>query len=402
MPRYVYSAKASPQKVIQADIEAESEQDAINKIARLGYFPISVKNEDLSLEKKGALRFWNISKKDIVFFSTQLSTLVESGINILNSINLIATQTNNKYLKAVLNDVVAKIKDGKPLSASLATHPDLFSNLYTAMIHSGEASGNLELILKRLSEFMEKEEEFKNSLRSSLTYPIFIIGVSILTVVVLLTFVIPKLVSMFEDMGQALPLPTKILIGVSAFLRGYWWLIFLGLGLAIFLFFRFYHTAQGKVSVDRLKLRLAFLGKITLKSEISRMMRTFSLLLAGGVSVVTSLDISVTIVENEILKQELQKFKEQIAGGLNFSKCLNESKLFPQFVKDIIAVGEETGTLEKSLLRIADDYEKDVDATLKGMLRMLEPMIILVMGLIVGFIVISMLLPIFQINLMAK
>ena len=402
MPRYVYSAKASPQKVIQADIEAESEQDAINKIARLGYFPISVKNEDLSLEKKGALSFWNISKKDIVFFSTQLSTLVESGINILNSINLIATQTNNKYLKAVLNDVVAKIKDGKPLSASLATHPDLFSNLYTAMIHSGEASGNLELILKRLSEFMEKEEEFKNSLRSSLTYPIFIIGVSILTVVVLLTFVIPKLVSMFEDMGQALPLPTKILIGVSAFLRGYWWLIFLGLGLAIFLFFRFYHTAQGKVSVDRLKLRLAFLGKITLKSEISRMMRTFSLLLAGGVSVVTSLDISVTIVENEILKQELQKFKEQIAGGLNFSKCLNESKLFPQFVKDIIAVGEETGTLEKSLLRIADDYEKDVDATLKGMLRMLEPMIILVMGLIVGFIVISMLLPIFQINLMAK
>jgi type II secretory pathway component PulF len=368
----------------------------------MGYFPVSIQAESASLDSQNIWRFRKVSNKDIAFFTRQLSSLIESGVNILKSLNIISNQTSNKYLKKVLNDVNDKIKDGKSLSDSLAMHPYLFFNLYTSMVHSGEAGGTLEQTLKRLADFLEKEEEFKNSIRAALVYPAFVLVVSTLTVVVLLGFVIPRLVSMFEDMGQILPLPTKILINMSGFLRGYWWLILAVIAISIFLFRRFHRSPEGRVLWDGFKLKLAIWGELNLKTEISRLTRTLSLLLSSGITIISSLDISASIVENQILKSELQKFKDQIAGGLSFSKCLTESKLFPAFVTDIVKIGEETGTLEKSLLRIAEDYDRDVDRSLKALTRLLEPVIILVMGLIVGFIVLSMLLPIFQMNLIVK
>lgn len=402
MSRFIYTAKFNPQKTIQGDIEAESEQDAINKLNKMGYFPISVKAKELFLEKQGIWRFWKVPNKDIVIFTRQLSSLIESGVNILDSFNIVSNQTPNKYLKAVLNDVASKIKDGKSLSESLSTHPYLFSNLYTSMIHSGEVGGNIEQALKRLADFLEKEEEFKNSIRTALTYPFFVFSVSALTVIILLGFVIPRLVSMFEDMGQVLPLPTKILINVSGFLRGYWWLILAFIFVSIPLLKRLYYKPQGKALLDKFRLKLPILGIIVLKTEVGRLMRTLSLLLSSGIPIVYSLDISISVLENQILKLEVQKFKERIADGLSFSECLSGSKLFPVFVTNIVMVGEETGALEMSLMRIADGYEKEVDRSLKALTRILEPAIILIMGLIVGFIVLSMLLPIFQINLIVR
>lgn len=402
MPHYTYIAKSQPKESIQGDIEAESEQDALNKLAKLGYFPISIRAEDLSLYKQDTWGFRRMSNKDIILFSRQLTSLVESGVNILNSLNIISGQTANKYLKAVLLDVISKIKDGKSLSESLSLHQDLFSHLYTSMIRAGELSGNLEVTLKRLAQFLEKEEEFKNSLRAALVYPAFIFTVGVLTVIVLLGFVIPRLVTMFEDMGQLLPLPTRLLINVSGFLRGFWWLILAVIFIGIFLLKRLYDKPQGKMQLDRLNLKLALWGEVVLKTEISRLMRTLSLLLSSGIPVVYALDISTSVLENEVLKFETQKFKELIKSGLSFSMCLKDSKLFPAFVTNIVNVGEETGSLEKSLLRIADDYDTEVDRTLKVLTRLLEPVIILAMGLVVGFIVLSMLLPIFQINLIVR
>ncbi len=402
MPRYIYTAKSQPKEIIQGDIEAESEQDAINKLGKLGYFPISIQTEDLSLYKQNIWHFHKTSHKDIVLLSRQLTTLIESGVNILNSLGIISKQSPNKYLKAVLSDVISKIKDGKSLSESLNAYPDLFSNLYTSMIHSGEIGGNLELILKRLADFLEKEEEFKNSLRSALTYPIFVFAVGAMTVIILVGFVIPRLVTMFEDMGQVLPLPTRILINLSGFLRHYWWLTLAIIFISMFLLRRLSHKPQGKIQLDKLKLRLPVWGEVVLKTEISRLMRTLSLLLSSGVSIVYALDIATSIAENQILKVEVQKFKGQINSGSSFSNCLKDSNLFPTFVTNIVSVGEESGTLEKSLWRIADDYEGQVDRSLKTLTRLLEPVIILVMGLIVGFIVLSMLLPIFQINLIVR
>lgn len=402
MPRYIYTAKSHPSKTVQGEVEANSEEDAISRLTKMGYFPIWVRPYKLSFDKQRLSGFHKVSNKDIILFTRQLSSLIESGVNILTGLDIIYNQSTNKYLKIILDDIISKIKDGKTLSDSLAQYPRLFSSLYTSIIHSGEVGGTLEQTLKRLSDFLEKEEEFKNSIRSALAYPSFVFAVGIFTVIILLGFVIPTLVTMFEEMGQALPLPTRILIGVSGFLRSYWWLIFALAVTLVFFLRRLYHSQEGKIFWHSLKLKILIFGQIALKSEISRLMRTLSLLLSSGIPIISSITVSTLTIDNQILKIELQKITEQIKNGLSFSHSLKDSKLFPSFITSIITVGEETGTLEKSLMRIADDYEREVDRTLKTLSRLLEPIIILFVGLVVGFIVLSMLLPIFQMNLIVR
>ncbi|MDD4938543.1 MAG: type II secretion system F family protein [Candidatus Omnitrophica bacterium] len=403
MPRYLYTAKSQPQKIEQGEIEADSQLDAVNRLAKTGHFPVTIELEEtFALNKNGILKLRRFSKSDTAVFTRQLSTLIESGVNLLKGLTIIYSQSRDKYLKAVLSDVIGQVKDGKPLSESLARHPGLFSDLYTSMARSGEVGGNIEEALKRLADHLDKEEEFKNSIRAALTYPLFVLGVGALTIIVLLGFVIPKLVEMFEDMGEALPLPTKILIGISNGLRSYWWVIIAVIVILAFLFQRLLRAEKGMIFWSGFKLKLKVWGPITLKSEISRLMRTLSLLLSSGIAIVYSLDISSKVISNHLIKLEVQKFKEQISRGLSLSRCLNNSRIFPELAASIVAIGEESGTLEVSLARIADDYERDVDRSLKALSRLLEPVMILVMGLIVGFIVLSMLLPIFQINLLVR
>jgi type II secretory pathway component PulF len=323
-------------------------------------------------------------------------------VPIVSGLNIAISQMANLHLKEVLGDVVGKIKDGKSFSDSLAMHPEVFPKLYTAIVNSGEISGSLKTTFTRLADFLEKEEEFRNSVRSALVYPAFVFCVGVLTVIVLIGFVIPRLVNMFEDMGQALPLPTKILIEASVIFNKYWVMIIAFVVVIIFILRRQYLSFKGRLVWDKFKLKVAVLGEITLKTEISRLMRTLSLLLSGGLSVVPSLEVVSSIVGNRVLKSEVSQIKGDIMGGLSLSNSIKKCKLFPNFVINIVIIGEETGTLIKSLTRIADDYERDVDRSLKSLARMLEPIIILGVGLVVGFIVLAMLLPIFQINLIIR
>lgn len=402
MPRYLYTAKSQPGKEVQGALEAESAQEAVTKLAALGYFPISLQPETAQLADPAAVRFIRIPRRDVIVFTRQLASLLESGITILNALTLLASQTPNKYLRLVLNDSIAAIKDGKSFSESLRRHPKVFPELYTSLVYAGEAGGTLEGTIKRLADFLEKEEEFRTSVKAALTYPAFVFIVSILTVAVLLGFVIPRLVTMFEDMGQILPLPTRILIMVSGFLRHYWW-VFVAAGVGIVFFLRrLTQSAQGKILWDSFSLRLWLYGELVAKTEMSRLLRTLSLLLSSGLSIVQSLDIGQSILTNEVFRRELQQLKEQISRGTSLSAFFRSSRLFPQYLTNIVAIGEETGTLEKALLRVADEYERQVDGTLKTATRLLEPVIILSMGLVVGFIVLAMLLPIFQINLIVR
>ena len=403
MALYTYTAKSGPNKTVSGNIESESEQQAINKLTQLGLFPLSIVNEQFSLSGQDRLhRAPKISNKDLVLFTRQLSTLIDSGVNIVDALNIVTNQLANKYFKLILKDISAKLKDGKPLSDSMAAYPKLFPGVYSSMVRIGEISGSLNTSLKSLADFMEREEEFKNSLISSLTYPLFVFFVGVSTIVVLLVFVIPRLVTMFEDMGQALPLPTKVLIDISAFMRGYWWMIIMVVGGSVFMWKRAKKNPQARLAIDKFKLKIILIGRIILKTEVGRLMRTLSLLLSSGVSIVPSLEIAELSLGNEALRADVSKFKGEISNGASLSGVFANSKFFPQFVTNIVAVGEETGSLGKSLLRIAEDYEKDVDRMLKGLTRMAEPIIILIMGIMVGFIVMSMLLPIFQINLTAR
>ncbi|MCM8780832.1 MAG: type II secretion system F family protein [Candidatus Omnitrophica bacterium] len=394
MPLYKYIAKFQPNKTIQGQLEANTEQEAISILTKMGYFPIEVKS--VVITAKG--RFVNtrpIRHKDVIIFTRQLSTLISSGVQIINAIEIIAGQSR---LKPILEDINRRIRDGKSLSESLAFHPTLFSNLYISMINAGERGGNLTEVLTRLADFLERQREFRDSLRSALIYPSFIFVVGILTVMVLLGFVIPRLRVMFEDIGQILPLPTRMVIAVSGFFSRWWWLLGAVAFLLIFLLKRTSSTKQGKVFWDRFKIRLPILGDILFKSEISLMMRTLSLLLSSGITMVSSLDISNSVIRNQFISGQIKDFKAKISDGRSLSACLKDSGIFSELVVNIINTGEESGRLDNALVTIANDYERQVERSLKNLIQILEPVIILVLGLIVGFIVLSMLLPIFQMS----
>jgi len=399
MPEFIYSAKLNPKEIIHSSIEAESEAQAADKLLRMGYFPIEIKP---SVSKaKNFLGSKKISGKELVQFSRQLATLIDSGVNIVNGLNIIS-RNSKMHTKAIILDITARIKNGKLLSDSMSFHPELFPNLYVSMVHAGEVGGNLNIVLKRLADYLEDEEEFKGAIRSSLIYPIFIFLVGLATVIILLTFVIPKLVSMFEGMNQILPIPTKMLILSSEILRNYWWMM-----LAVVLFFgfiinRFVQSANGRNKIDALKLKPAVFGNLILKSEVARFARTMSLLLSSAIPIVQAIDISASVLSNKALAQEAFNLKAKVADGESFSSALKKARFFPDFMITIVSIGEETGGLDKALLKVAGDYENDLNKNLKIITRLLEPIIILFMGLVVGFIVLAMLLPIFQINLIVK
>jgi type II secretory pathway component PulF len=402
MAKFIYTAKFVPQKTQQGEIDAESAQEAINKLLYMGYFPVTLASAELSVLSDGGLSKKSVSRKEILIFTHQLSHLLTSGVTILKSLALIGDQTTNKYFKAVIAGVTGKVKEGTSLSESLSEYPGIFSRLYTSTLFAGELSGKIEFSLQHLEQHLEKEESLKNSVQQSLMYPLFVACVGIASVIVLICFVIPRLISMFQDMGQALPLPTLLLINLSVSLQRFWWLIIISTAFAWIAVKRFYHPEQGKTLIDAAKLTVPVLGKIALKNGVSRLMRALAMLVSSGIPIVSALEIAGIGIANQILKQEVIKFKEQITAGLSLSKCMHDSPHFPSLATHIIAVGEESGNLESALASIADEYQGDVDRTLKACTGLLEPVVILVMGLVVGFIVVAMLLPIFQINLMAR
>jgi type II secretory pathway component PulF len=402
MPRYIYSAKSQPHSTSRGIIEAKSEADAINRLAKMNLFPLSLEPEYASQPTYAFLRRQRITAKDFALFTRELSTLIDAGVTIMNALTTINDQTHNAQLRIVLKDIIERIEDGQTLSESLSSHRQIFSPLYCAIIQTGEATGNLNDVLKRLADFMDKEEELKSSLRASLTYPFFILGVGVVTVIILLTFVIPRLAAMFDDMGQILPLPTQILINSSHMLRSYWWLIASILAVLFFTINRVRKNDRGRLLWDQAKLKTTIFGEIILKSEISRLTYTLSLLLSSGIPVTTSLEITASVINNLVIKNALDACKEKITEGNSLFTAIKDSRVFPEFVASIIGIGEESGSLDKSLLRIAQTYEMDVERTIKTLTRLLEPIIILSLGVVVGFIVLAMLLPIFQINIIVK
>jgi type II secretory pathway component PulF len=290
MPSFFYKAKVSPEKVICGSIEAETKSEAISKLISQGYFPISVE-EHLLLDRH-LLFLKKISHRDICIFTHQLYSLVSSGLPLLNALNTILGQTQNRYLKQILSDVVTKIKDGRSFSEALSNWPNIFSPLYTSMIKSAEAGGNLDEVLNRLEDYLSREQELRSNIRGALAYPFFIALVGIFTILILLSFVIPRLTVMFEDMGQILPLPTRILIGISNFLRNYGWFMIALIFIFSLILRRRLKNPQGRVILDRFKLKLPVLGEIIQKIEISRFSRTLSVLLSSGVPMISALEIT--------------------------------------------------------------------------------------------------------------
>ncbi len=403
MPIFIYKAKKGPTEIVEGNIEAESEALALTKLSHLGYYPVSIyREEKRRVAPAGILIFKRVGVHDLSVFTRQLSDLLDSGLTLYNALNVIYRQTPNKFFRAVIGDIRDQVRDGRPFSEALKGFPDIFSNLYISMTRSGETGGMLDDILARLAGFSEAQEMLQAKVKSALAYPAVMASVGLITITVLITFVIPRIVSMFEDLGQSLPLPTAMLVKTSNFIVSYWYLILGFIALTIFIFARIAKTEEGRLAVDQLKLKIPISGELVMKAEIARFARTLGTLLQNGVPILESLEVVSSTMQSAALKKEITATYNEVRDGKGLSISLSARRCFPTIATNMIAVGEEGGQLEKALFKVADSYERETDNVIKIMTSLLEPFLILTMGLIVGFIVISMLLPIFQINIIAR
>ncbi len=406
MQKFLYKAKDGRKQLMEGVLEAETERGALSKLSQMGYFPLSIQKEEADPQRQASSRsfsiFTGVSRRDVTFFTRQLSDLLEAGLTLMRALNVIQDQTENPRLQEILGDLVAHVRDGKSFSDALAFYPKIFPPIYVSMVRSGEVGGILGGVLSRLADFSEKEEELQGKVRAAMAYPALICLVGMGTVAVLLIFVVPKLVILFQDVGQVLPLPTQILIAVSNGVAKYWWGALLIAALGGF-FGKRHSLPQGaRLAIDRIKLRLPVWGSLIKKVEIARFARSLATLLSHGVPILQAMQSVYQATGNEMLKGELQKIGDQLRGGTTLSQGMRQSRIFPNLVVNMVSVGEEAGSLDRSLIKIADTYEREADRAMKMMTALVEPVMILVMGSVVGFIVVSMLLPIFQIDILAR
>ncbi len=402
MARFFYKAKKGLSDVAEGYIEADTEYIAVSKLSQMGLYPLRVEEQDARGGGAGFSFMNRVGTRDMAVFTQQFSDLLGSGLTLINALGVLSDQLENKALKHALQDVMTQVKDGASLSGAFAKHPRIFSDFFVSMVSAGEVGGVLEKILERLSEHYEKEEDVKSKIQAAMAYPVLVLSVGVLTVFVLLSFVIPRLTVIFTEFGQALPLPTRILVAVSGFFAKFWWLMVLAVTIVFFLIIRINSTRQGKAQFDRFLLSLPLLGDFLKKVEVGRLCKSLATLLENGVPILHSIEVISATATNEVLRQEFERIGKEIKDGLSFSGAIKNSPHFPVFVKNMIAVGEEGGSLEVSLYRIGESYEHYADRLVKIMTSLIEPIMILGMGAVVAFIVVAMLLPIFQLNLMVK
>lgn len=403
MPLFKYQAKKGPQEIIEDTIEAESKEKAIEKLSQKGRFPIKIEEfsqEFESVSSTPTLSLRGIKTKNIIIFSRQLASLLKSGVPLSKSLTIISEQTENPHLKTLLKYIYSRIKDGEAFSSVLAKYPKVFSPLYIAMIQAGESSGNLEESLLRIAEHLRKQSEFLSRVRGALIYPFLMALMGIATIIFMFIFVMPRLIRLFSNIGQELPLPTKIVLAASSGFQQWWFWILIGL---VFLLFAFRQAAKTQnVAISRFKLRLPIWGNFTLKVELTRFCRSLEILVANGIPISEAIKIAVPILNNEVIKEAIEKGRKQVEEGGSFGNALKKLKLFPPFMTNLIIVSEESGKFAEGFSEIADFYERETNDILRVSATVLEPLMILIVGAVVGFIVIAMLLPIFQINLMVK
>lgn len=392
MAEYIYRGKKSGQQV-SGSMEGQSKNDILIKLDSLGVFPTYLEEKKINTKTPT-----KIPLKEIVEFTHQLSTLINSGSPLLTSLNTLTTETEQIKLKPVLLDIVGSIKEGKSFSESLKKYPKVFSPFYVSLVKIGETSGTLGENLKRIAEFLEGEMEFKSNLTSVLTYPLIIIFIGIVTVFVLLKFVIPKIVVIFQDLGQALPLPTVMLINISKIFSDYWLFIIIGSVMVFFWLKRNYQKPKNKLIWHKKIFNLPLLGEILKKIEVCRLARTLSVLIKNGVPLDMSLNVLKATTTNLFVGEEITELESRIKEGSSLHEALKKSPLFNKGFINVVMIGEESGRLEEVLAIVSNDYNKDIDRKMKTFMNLLEPMLILTVGLVIGFIVLSMLLPIFQLD----
>jgi general secretion pathway protein F len=393
MPIFSYRATTLEGAVQDGAIEAADQRSAVERLKLSGMIPLRVSAPQEGFRKRFALR---ASRGDLLHFTTELAALLGAGLPLDRSLNILSSISENQATQEIVRSILKSIREGSSFSEALQKHPGMFSKLYINMIRAGEAAGVLDEVLDRLNDFLESAKELREQVVSALIYPVILMATGGISIIILLTYVLPKFSVIFQELGSALPLPTQVLLTVSQGLKTYWWIALGVLVLLGFLFRTYTKSEEGKVRWDALKLRLV--GQVITKLETARFCRTLGTLLRSGVPLLQALKNSTDVISNQVIASALDKVFKEVKEGKGIALPLSGAQVLPPLALSMIKVGEETGQLDTMLMKVATTYEKSLRLAVKRFIGFLEPAMILGMGLIIGFIVLSMLLAIFSIT----
>ena len=404
MPEYIYKATDSLGKVVEGIMSAPEEATLVSKLHNMGYMPFKISpsstGQKLSLSMKFSvpLPFSTISGADLLAFTQELSTLIKAGLPLDRALSILVEITENEKLKKVVQEVLKDVRGGRSFSDALAQHPRFFDRLYVNMVKAGEAGGVLDIVLERLVDFQQRSQQLKSTILNAMIYPIILISVMAIVIIVMLMFVIPRFTMIFATMGKTIPLPTQILLSSSEFIQNFWWLILAVVIIISVLFQRYRNTEQGRLNWDTFKLKLPLLSDLILKIEVARFSRTLGTLINSGVPLLGALTIVKEVIKNVVVSNSISDISKGAKEGKGVSAPMRVVGIFPSLAMHMIRVGQETGKLDEMLIRVADTYDEEVQNTTKRFISALEPVLILVMALLVGFIVLSLIWAILGIN----
>ena len=397
MPVYKYKAIDESGKSVQGTIDADSPKGATDKLKRQGVF-LSSLNEVREGKSRSFIPFKGINISELAVTTRQFSTLISAGLPLEASLVALSEQTEDARLGQILSQVKERVSEGSSLANALAEHKGVFSDLYINIVRAGEASGTLDIVLYRLADFLEKQAALTARVRSALIYPIFMFVIGGGVLFFTMTYVIPRIAKIFEDSDKALPTMTVILISLSGFFSNHIVLLLIAFPILLFGLYRFYKTERGKMFFDKVSLKMPIFGKISSMVMISRFTRTLGTLLASGIPLLDALKIGEAVMGNQVYSQALEEVRDNVREGTSLAKPLKDSGVFPPLVTRMIAVGEQTGEMEEMLSKVADIYDQQVETMVSTLTSLLEPVMIVIIGAIMGFIVFAVLLPIFSLT----
>lgn len=396
MALYKYRALTAEGRSIEGTHEGESQREVINLLKEQNSIPIEITEASQSKDVGELAIFNKVKIKDIAIFCRQFYTMLNAGVTIVNALDILRVQTESKPLRKIINEVYEDVVVGASFTEAMKKHDSDFPELLLSMIEAGEISGNLDGIMDRMSTHYDNENKINKKIKGSMIYPSVLAVLSVAVVILMLTFVFPTFVEMFEDSDVPLPLPTLILMKMSNFIRGYWWLIISVFGILVYVARRYIKTENGRYNIDEWILKLPVIGKSMKKIATSRFSRTISTLMYSGVPLIESLEIVGRVIGNKVIQTKLMTVKDEISRGTDLSEPMKQIREFPPMLTHMVEIGEQSGSIDEIMEKTADFYDEEVDAAIKAMTTMIEPIMIILMAVVIGGMVVAMVLPMFE------
>ncbi len=395
MPVFVWVAQTKKGRKLKGEIDAANEAIALSQLKKRNFTVKKLKPKPKDIFGNISFLKTKVTKKDLVVFTRQFSTMIDAGLPLVQGLTILAEQSENSTFKAILKEITKDVEGGSTLAEAMKKHPKVFDSLFVNLVAAGEMGGMLDTILRRLAQFIEKAEKLKSQIKGAMTYPIIVMAIAFIVIAVILVFVIPVFEDMFKSFGSALPVPTQIVVNMSRFLKGNIPWVIIALIALIYGFKRYRDTAAGKKLTDSLFLKLPVFGNLLKKTAVARFTRTLGTMISSGVPILDALEIVAKTAGNVVIEEIIYEVRGSIAEGQTIAEPLSENDIFPGMVIQMIAVGEATGALDVMLEKIADFYDDEVDAAVAALTSMLEPLLMLFLGASIGGLVIAMYLPIF-------